>query len=82
MKVDRKTVYFKKKTTQWLGVWLDNNLNFAFYVNKKIKKAKAAKAQIKGLSEIYVFCPRLVPRIQVAAVQSVALYGAELWWKN
>ena len=47
-----------------------------------MKKAKAAEAQIKGLSKTYGLCPGLVERIQVTAVQSVALYGVELWWES
>ena len=82
VRVGGETVCFKKEATRWLGVWLDSNLNFAFHVNERIKKAKAAEAQIKGLSKTFGLCPGLVRRIQVAAVQSVALYGAELWWKN
>lgn len=47
-----------------------------------MKKAKAAEFRIKGLSKIYGLCPGLFRRIQVAAVQSVASYGAELWWRG
>ena len=82
VRIGGEVVLFKKEATQWLGVWLDNHLNFAFHVNKRMKKVKAAEAQIKGLSKTYGLYPGLVRRIQVAAVQSVALYGAELWWKG
>ena len=78
----RDTVCFKKEATRWLGVWLDSNPSFSFHVNERLKKAKVAEAQIKGLSKIYDLCPGLVQRIQVATVQSVALYRAKLWWKN
>ncbi len=82
MRIGGETVCFKKEATRWLGIWLDSKLNFIFHVNERLKKAKAAEAQIKGLSKTYGLCPGLVRRIQVAAVQSVALYGAELWWKG
>ena len=73
---------FKKDATRWLAVWLDSHLNFAFHFNERMKKAKTAEARIKGLSKTYGLCPGLVRRIQIAAVQSVALYGVELWWKG
>lgn len=65
-----------------IGIWLDSHLNFSAHINERIKKAKATEARIKGLSKAYGLCPALVRRIQIAAVQSVALYGAELWWKG
>ena len=45
-------------------------------------KARTAEIQIKGLTRSYGLAPGLVRRIQIAAVQSIALYGAELWWKG
>ncbi len=41
-----------------------------------------AEAKIKELSEIYELFQAPLGRIQVAAVQSVTLYGAEIWWRN
>ncbi len=41
-----------------------------------------AGARIKELSKVYGLFPALLRQIQVAAVQSVALYDAEIWWKN
>ena len=82
IRVGGETVLFKNDATQWLGVQLDSRLSFAFHFNKQMKKVKTAKARIKGLSKIYRLCPGLVRRIQIAAVQSIALYGAELWWKS
>ncbi len=61
---------------------MDNHLNFAFHVNERMKKAKAAEAQIKGLSRTYRLSSGLVQRIQIATVQSVVLYRTELWWKG
>ena len=77
-----ETVFFDKNATRWLEVWLDSHLNFTAHVNGRMKKARAAELKIKGLSKIYELRPALVRKIQIAAVQSVALYGAELWWKG
>ena len=38
--------------------------------------------QIKGLTKTYGLMPRLVQQIQLAVIQSTALYRAELWWKS
>ena len=73
-----ETVFFNKKATWWLRVWLDSHLNFAAHINERMKKAKATELRIKRLSKFYVLCLALVRRIQIAAVQFVALYGAEL----
>ena len=82
MKINGEIVYFHKETTQWLGVWLNSYLNFASHVNERMKKAKAIEFRIKQLSKTHGLCPGLVRRVQIAVVQSIALYGAELWWKN
>ena len=57
-------------------------LNFGSHNRERLKRAKTAEARIRGLSKIYGLPPALVRRIQIAVVQSVVLYGAELWWKN
>ena len=77
-----QAIAFSKEATRWLGIWLDSRLNFHAHFNERIKSAKAAEARIKSLCKVYGLCPALVRRIQVAAVQSVALYGSELWWKG
>ena len=63
-------------------MWLHNCLNFGSHFRERLKKSKTAEARIRGLSKTYGLSPALVRRIQIAAVQSVVLYGAELWWKN
>ena len=63
-------------------MWLDSRLSFNAHISERLGKAKIAESRIRGLSKAYGLPPALVRRIQVAAVQSVALYGAEIWWKN
>lgn len=79
IKVDIKNILFNKEATHWLGVWLDSQLKFTSHINKKIQKARNAKIQIKSLTKMQGLIPRLVCQIQLAVVQSTALYGAELW---
>ena len=82
LKFGGQTIWFNQKATRWLGMWLDNGLSFGAHINERLEKAKIAESRIKGSSKTYGLPPALVRRIQVAAVQSVALYGAEIWWKN
>ncbi len=75
-------VKFNQEATRWLGIWLDSHLNFGPHFRERLKRAKTAEARIRELSKTYGLPPALVRRIQIAAVQLVVLYGAELWWKN
>ncbi len=47
-----------------------------------MRRARIAEIQIKSLTKTHGLIPGLVRRIQLAVVQSTALYGAELWWKG
>ena len=80
--VGGKKIEFNKEATRWLGIWLDSQLKFTAHINERFTKAKSAEIQIKHLSGTYGLALGLVQRIQIAAVQSIALYGAELWWKG
>jgi hypothetical protein len=44
-----------------------------------ISKAYRAEARVRSLRGKFGLSPDNVRRIQIAAVQAVALYGAELW---
>jgi len=45
-------------------------------------KARKAQSRVRSLMNTKGLNPEGCQRIQVAAVQAVALYGAELWWKG
>ena len=62
----------------WLEIWLDSQLKFTAPINKMLAKAKSAEIQVKRLSGTYELALELVRQIQIAAIQSMALYGAEL----
>ena len=82
IKVGSEKISFNKEATRWLGVWLDSELKFTSHINERVRRARTAKVQIKGLTKAYGLVPGLVRRIQLSVVQSTALYGAELWWKG
>ncbi|ODM15132.1 hypothetical protein SI65_09371 [Aspergillus cristatus] len=47
-----------------------------------MRKAWAAENWVQHLCQSHGLAPGLTRQVQVAAVQSVALYGAELWWQG
>lgn len=71
-----------QEATGWLGIWLDSGLTLKAHYHTRLRKARNAEARIHALCRGQGLAPGLVRRIQVAAVQSVALYGAELWWRG
>lgn len=44
-----------------------------------MRMARAAEAQVQRLCQNHGLAPELACQVHAAAVQSVALYGAELW---
>jgi hypothetical protein len=74
------TKSFNSHATRWLGVWIDSYLSLKVHHNTMISKAYRAEARVRSLRRKFSLSPENVRKIQVAAVQAVALYGAELWW--
>ena len=82
IRIGAESIKFNKKATRWLGIWLDSHLKFTAHVNQKIKAAQVAEIQIKGLTQTYGMVLGVVRKVQLAVVQSIALYGVKLWWKG
>ena len=82
LKIGDEKISFNKEATRWLGVWLDSQLKFTSHINERVRRARTAEIQIKGLTKTNGLVPGLIRRIQLSVVQSTALYGAELWWKS
>ena len=75
-------VPFNSEATRWLGIWLDSGLNLKVHYQTCMRKARAAENRVQRLCQSHGLPPGLARQVQVAAVQSVALYGAELWWQG
>jgi ribonuclease HI len=75
-------VKFNQTATRWLGVLLDAGLTLKAHYQGRLQKAKKAEACVRALCRQRGLPPGLIRRIQKAAVQAVALYGAELWWQG
>ena len=65
-----------------MGIWLDNGLSFKAHYQIRLQKAKTAENRLKSIAGNHGLSPGLVRRIQIAVVQSIALYGSEIWWKG
>ena len=82
MLIGGERIKFNKEATHWLGIWLDSQLKFTTHINKRLTKAKTAEIKVKRLSGSDRLASELVRQIQIAAVQSIALYEVELWWRG
>lgn len=76
------TLVFNTEVTRWLAVYLDTGLQFWAQKNRSLEKAKKAEDRVCRLKSTNGLEPDLVQRIQVTAVQAVALYDARLWWQG
>lgn len=77
-----QTIPFNREATRWLGIWLDTGLELKEHYKIRLQKAQQAENRLRSISSNYGLAAGLVRRVQIAAVQSVVLYGAELWWKG
>lgn len=72
------TLGFNTEATGWLRVYLNTGLQFQAHNSLWLEKARKAEDRVRRLVSTNGLEPGLIRRIQVAAVQSVALYIAEL----
>jgi len=73
-------VPYNKEATRCLGVWLDDRLTLNDHTKKTFAKTWKAQNRVRSLMTKKGLSSEGCKRIQVAAVQAVALYGSELWW--
>jgi hypothetical protein len=82
VKVGENKVAFNKKPTRWLGIQLDRKLTFQHHHEVAMIKARRAQHRVRTITGKYGLNPANARKVQMAAVQSVALYGSEIWWDN
>jgi len=63
-------------------VWLDSMLTLNDHTKKIFAKVRKAQNRVRSLMSTKGLNPDGFQQIQVAAIQAIALYGAELWWKG
>jgi len=81
VRVGNKTVPFNKEATRWLGIWLDSQLLLKEHHACRMKKGKKAMPRVRRLTGQMGLSPANCRKVMTACVQSVALYGSEVWWK-
>jgi len=80
VKVGSHEVSYNEEATRWLGVCLDDMLTLNDHTKKTLAKARKAQNKVRSVMTKKGLSSEGSKRIQVAAVQAVALYGSELWW--
>jgi len=80
IKVRNGYIQFNKHAPHWLGIWMEAHLRFKQHYNRCIKKARAAEARLRTLTETHGVTPESVRAVDVVCIQVVTLYGSELWW--
>jgi len=82
IRIGSREVQLNKEATRSLGVWLHSMLTLNDHTKKIFAKARRAQNGVRFLMTTEGLNSEGCQRIQVAAVQAVALYRAELWWKE
>jgi hypothetical protein len=82
IKVGSHQVQYNKEATKWLGVWLDDMLTLKDHTKIALAKARKEQNRVRSLINKKESSSGACQRIQVAAVQAVALYWSELWWRG
>jgi hypothetical protein len=83
LSIKEQSFSIKQEATRWLGFWLDSKLSFRTHFENRMASAKGALNRVASLSRSNGgLSVNLMPRVVVAAVTSVALYGSEVWWRG
>ena len=82
IQVGGREIQYKKEPSRWLGVWIDSTLTFNEHRKRKLQHAREAQRRLRQLTTKTGLRPGLISRLQHAVVQSISLYGAEVWWKG
>jgi len=59
---------------------MDGHLTLKEHHHRSMKKAVAAEARLRTLTQTCGVVPESVGAVKLACVQAVAQYGSELWW--
>jgi ribonuclease HI len=70
------------QATRGLGVWLDSQLTLKQHHAIRLKDGKKAMGRLRRLTEQMGLAPVNCRKVMTACIQSVAMFGAELWWKG
>jgi len=82
VRVGDNEVPFNKEATRWLGVWLDSQLTLKEHHATRLKNGRNTLIHLHWLSGQLGLSPANCREVMTACIQSVAMFGAELWWKG
>jgi len=82
VRVGDNIVPFNKEATRWLGVWLDSQLMLKVHHATRLNSRQNAMAHLQWLTGRMGLILTNCRRIMTACIPSVAMFGAELWWKG
>ena len=82
MIVGGNSVLFNKETTRWLEVWLDSQLTLREHHAARLKQGHKAMTRLRRPIGRMGLSPANCRKVMTACVQSVAMFGSELWWKG
>jgi len=80
--VGSNVVPFNKAAARWLGIWLDSQLTLKEHHATRLKDGRNTMSRLKRLAGQMVFSPENCRKVLTACIQSVAMFGAELWWEG
>ena len=82
VKVGTNTIPFNKEATRWLGIWLDSQLTLKEHHATRLKDGKKALGRLRRLAGQMGLAPVNCRKVMTACIQSVTMFGSELWWKG
>jgi len=80
--VGTSEVPFNKGATRWLGIWLDAQLSLKEHHATRMKEGSKAMTRLRRLTEQMGLSLANSRKVMTACVQSITMFGAELWWKG
>jgi len=80
--VGGRDIPLNKDATRWLGVWLDSQLTLKEHHATRMKNGRKAMTRLSRRTGQMGLSPANCRKVVTACVQSVAMFGAELWWKG
>jgi hypothetical protein len=82
IQVGTNDIPFNTEATRWLGVWLDSQLTLKEHHAIRLKEGKKTLGRLRQLTGQMGLAPANCRKVMTACIQSVAMFGSELWWKG
>jgi hypothetical protein len=82
IRVGTSDIPFNTEATHWLSVWLDTQLMLKVHHAIRLKEGRKALGRLCRLTGRMGLSPVNCWKVMTAYIQSVAMFGSELWWKG